>query len=463
MHVLVVERVRVDPAAGEGDHRLHFLLERGRRPADDDSVRGERVRPVELALEPGDVRLHVHDLAVRPLPCLGQRAGLRLVERDAADDPPGQVVAADTVLDQVAGHRRWLVPAPGHRAARELGVRRVLRPGHQDAVGQHGLPGGDGVVEVVRRLGAGVVVERHPVLGADRLGGDEAAVAAGLVGAEPALGGAVTVGVHARPAGVVDSDGEVRPAGDRRGRRDHQLVGRALLAVLGVPFREAGGFQLRRAGGRQRIVPGAADRGVLGGLVRERVRVVLAVRVARVGGLDERERRGRAVHGDRVDGHVRADGHVRRRLPLEVEAEGGQALGGPVGQHDVVARQELVGGGVVNQVHAGVQARVAAVAGVRVDVIGETGQRVRAGEASAACRCATAGLGTPAGDGPARGAGQRGRAQAQAGQQERERDGDGGARAVPGHDRRSLSGLTVTRPRGADGGAVPGSSLLRRK
>ena len=325
------------------------------------------------------------------------------------------------------------------------------RPGHQDAVGEHGLPGVNRVVEVVRGLGARVVVERHPVLGADRLGGHEAAVAAGLVGPEPALGGAVAIGVHARPAGVVDPHGEDRSVGDRRGRRDHQLVGRALLAVLGIPFREAGGLQLRRAGGRQRVVAGAADRIVLRGLVGERVGVVLPVRIARVGGLDERERGRRAVHGDRVDPHVRADGHVGRRPALEVEAEASQALGGPVGQFDVVARQELVGRGVVDQVHIGVQAGVAAVAGVRVNVVPEAGQRVRAGEASAAGPGAPAGPGSPArmgaaGQRPAgagrvpAGAGQRGRAQGEARQEERERDSDCGARSVPGHHRRSLSG-----------------------
>ena len=311
---------------------------------------------------------------------------------------------------------------------RELGVRRMLRPGLQDAVGQHGPAGRDRVVEVIGRLGARVVVERHPVLGADRLGGDEAAVAAWLVGPEPSLGGAVTVGVHARPAGVIDPDGEDRPVRDRRGGRDHQLVRRALLAVLRVPLREAGGLQLRRAGRRQRIVLGSADRVVLGRLVRERVGVIRPVRVARVGRLDEPERGPRAVHRDRADPHVRANGYVRGRPALEVEAEAGQAVGGPVGQDYVVAPQEPVGGGVVDQVHVGVQAGVAAVTGVRVDMIAEAGQRVRPGEASLAGRRRR-----PAGT-RQRG---RARAQAEARQQKRERDGDCGARTVPGHKRRS--------------------------
>ena len=86
----------------------------------------------------------------------------------------------------------------------------------------------------------------------------------------------------------------------------------------------------------------AADRVDLGRLVGPRIRVVLPVRVAGVGGLDERELGRAAVHLDRGDRHVRA-GRLVRRPALEVQAEAGQALGGPVGQHDVVARQELVG------------------------------------------------------------------------------------------------------------------------
>jgi hypothetical protein len=93
------------------------------------------------------------------------------------------------------------------------------------------LPGVDGVVEVVGRLGAGEVVQRHPVLGAHRLGGDEAAVAR----PEPALGGAVPVVVHPGTAGVVDVTVNVAPFRMVRAGRDDELVGRALVAVLRVP------------------------------------------------------------------------------------------------------------------------------------------------------------------------------------------------------------------------------------
>ena len=266
---------------------------------------------------------------------------------------------------------------------REPGGRGVPAGSFQDAVGQHGPARGHGVGEVVGRLGAGVVVQRHPVLGADRLGGDEAAVAPGLVGAEPSLGGAVPVVVHAGPPGVGHGDPERGPAADRRGRRDDQLVGRARGAVARFLRGGIGGGQLGGAGRRERVVVRAANRVDLGGLVRQGVRVVLPVRVAGVGGLDERERGGTAVHPDRGDGHVRA-GRLVHRPALEVQAEAGQALGGPVGERDMVAGQEPVGGGVVDQVHVGVQAGVAAVAGLRVQAGAGRGQGVRPGRAAGA-------------------------------------------------------------------------------
>ena len=94
----------------------------------------------------------------------------------------------------------------------------------------------------------------------------------------------------------------------------------------------------------------AADRVELGCLVRERARVVLPVRIAGIGGLDEAETRRPSVHGDRPDGHVRPRGLVSRSS-LEVQAEAGEALRGPVGEDDVVAGQELVRRGVVDEVH----------------------------------------------------------------------------------------------------------------
>ena len=351
--------------------------------ADDHPVRGKRERPAEHALEPGDVRLHVHDHAVLRLPRRAQRAGLGLVERHAADGALGQVEAADAVLDQVAGDRGGRVPVPGHRAVRELGVRGAPPGSLQDAVGQNGLALGDGVVEVVGGLGGRVVVERHPVLGADRLGGHEAAVTLGLVGPEPSLGGAVPVVVHAGPPGVGHGHPERSAVADRRGRGDDQLVGRARGAVPGVLRGRVGGGQLGSAGRRERVVRRPADRVELGGLVRARVRVVLPVRVAGVGRLDERERRGPAVHPDRGDGHVRTVRLVHRPA-LEVQAEAGQALGGPVGQRDVVAGQEAVAGGVVDQAYRGVHAGVAAVAGLRVQPGAGRGQGVGASGAAAA-------------------------------------------------------------------------------
>ena len=70
---------------------------------------------------------------------------------------------------------------------------------------------------------------------------------------------------------------------------------------------------------------------------------------------------------------------------LEVEAEVGQALRRPVGEDDLVARQEPVARRVVDQVDVRVQARVAAVAGLRVHVV--AGGRQRVGARGAGRRC----------------------------------------------------------------------------
>ena len=238
---------------------------------------------------------------------------------------------------------------PGHRAVRELGVRRMPAGSLQDAVGQHGLARGDGVVEVVGGLGARVVVERHPVLGADRLGGHEAAVTLGLVGPEPSLGGAVPVVVHAGPPGVGHGHPERGAVADRRGRGDDQLVGRARGAVPGVPswpgwWRSARGCRPAGAG---------CGAGPPTGLTSEAWWARGSGSFWPFGspgyvGWTNVNDAGPAVHPDRGDGHVRA-GRLVHRPALEVQAEAGQALGGPVGQRDVVAGQEAVAGGVVDQ------------------------------------------------------------------------------------------------------------------
>src|SRR5262249_46356471 len=101
--------------------------------------------------------------------------------------------------------------------------------------------------------------------------------------------------------------------------------------------------------------------------------------------------RGRpAVDGHRLNGQVRPGRRVDGRA-LEVEAEAGQALRGPVGELDVVARQEPVDGGVVHQVDVGVQAGVAAVTGLRVHVRAGRRGRVRARRAPPAIVGARAG------------------------------------------------------------------------
>ncbi len=173
----------------------------------------------------------------------------------------------------------------------------------------------------------------------------------------------------------------------------------SLLAGHGVPFPDslvAGLVEVSsgvQAGGRG-LWCGPPTGLVCGGLVGQRVRVARAVRVAGVGGLHERERGRAAVDLDRGDRHVRA-GRGVHRPPLEVQAEAGQALGGPVGQRDVVAGQELVGRRVVDQVHVGVQAGVAAVAGVRVQPGAGRGQGVRPGRT--ACRGRAGGGAGPGG------------------------------------------------------------------
>ena len=192
-------------------------------------------------------------------------AALRLVVLDAGGRARAgdQVVGADAVLDQVVRDRLGRAPVPRPRARREVRVRRVDRRGRHAA----SSPTADGgveptispfaiavlptgrVVEVVGRLRRRVVVQRHPRHRADRLGRDEAAVVrrGSRIDAEPALGRAVAVDVDARTAGVVDGDRESRAARDRRGRRDHELVRRALRAVLRVAA------HARRAGRRVRV------------------------------------------------------------------------------------------------------------------------------------------------------------------------------------------------------------------
>jgi len=106
-----------------------------------------------------------------------------------------------------------------------------------------------------------------------------------------------------------------------------------------------------------------------------------------VGGLDERERGGAAFTRTEVTAmYGRGLVHDRRsksRLKL-------LSTGWPGRQRDVVAGEELVGGGVVDQVHVGVHAGVAAVAvsgrGAR-----RAGQRVRAGRAARGPRAGAAG------------------------------------------------------------------------
>ena len=167
----------------------------------------------------------------------------------------------------------------------------------------------------------------------------------------------------------------------------------SLLAGQGVPFREffvSLGQQLRRAGRRQRVVARAADRVGLRRLMRGRVRIVLPVGVARVRRLDEPPPGRAAVHRDRPHVHVRACAGVGGP-PLEVEAEARQALRGAVGEHHPVAGQEPVGGGVVDQVHERVQARVAAVAGLGVDVRARRRQGVSARGAGPAASLRSAG------------------------------------------------------------------------
>src|SRR5581483_10635438 len=226
----------------------HLLVEAGRRGTNDDAARAERVRPVELALKPGDVRLLVDYRLVFLAPGGADGGVLGLIEGNAVQRGPlGQTVVPDAVFDRVAGHTRGGMPVPGDRAMRELAAGRVALDRGRDAVCDHRPAAGDRVGEVVGGLRRGVVVKRHPVLGADGLGRYEAAV----VDTKPALGGAVPVVVDAGPARIADRDAELRPAFERHTGSDHELRRRALGAVQRVSLAGLGGRQLRGARGRQ--------------------------------------------------------------------------------------------------------------------------------------------------------------------------------------------------------------------
>ncbi len=242
-------------------------------------------------------------------------------------------------------------------------------------------------VDVVRRLGGRVVVEGQPGHRARGLRGDHGAVTDRVVVAEPALGAERRVRAHARAPDVVDDDLEVGPAGDRRGRRDDELRREARL--VGRRSVRRG----RRAGRRVRV--GRVDRDRQAGAVRERIGIVLTVRIARVGRLDLLERRRLAVDRDRGDGHVRARSRGARDavLGVEVVAEVGQALRRTLRVLNVVARQEDVRDRVVDREDVGVEAHVAAVAELGPDARARLGERVRAGAAGLGLRGLRRGIG----------------------------------------------------------------------
>jgi hypothetical protein len=159
VHVLVVEHAPPDRTTGEGDHRPHLLFEAGRRGANDDPCRGERVRPVELALEVGDCRLFVHDHQVLLLLGGGDGGVLGLVEGDARGTRVlAEGVVADAVLDQVTGNGGGRGLVPRGRSSRELHTRRIWSGGDEPSAGDGRQSGPDSVIKVVSRLGRGEVV-----------------------------------------------------------------------------------------------------------------------------------------------------------------------------------------------------------------------------------------------------------------------------------------------------------------
>ena len=129
----------------------------------------------------------------------------------------------------------------------------------------------------------------------------------------------------------------------------------------------------------------------------QRVGVVLPIRIAGVGRLDEREGGRVAVDRDRTTVMSGPSAGVGG-LALEVQAEAGQALRGPVGEDDVVAGQEPVRLAVVDQVHGRVDAGVSAVAGLRVQPRPRTRQRVSAGGAAPCALDATTDAAEPSQD-----------------------------------------------------------------
>ena len=186
--------------------------------------------------------------------------------------------------------------------------------------------------------------------------------------------------MHARPARVVHDDGEGRVVLDRRLRGDDQLVRRALGAVERV-----------RGGRSCPAVPASTQ--AAADCCRDRRRGCSATPRAPA----DQGRPGRSGHRGRSAARTRTwpgapftvteptviIGPSARvlRLALEVEAEARQALGRLVGQRHVVSGQEHVRGGVVDHVHVGMHAGVAAVAGLRVHVRASRRQGVRAGRA----------------------------------------------------------------------------------
>src|SRR2546430_3896282 len=124
------------------------------------------------------------------------------------------------------------------------------------------------------RLGGGVVVERHPVFAAQRLGGDEPAVTRRRVGPEPAIRCTVAVQVRAGMTRVVDGDREEdrkstrlnsshsqsrMPASALKKKKREHLGGEA--GELGVPRPSVRPIGDLSPGGRHPLGPGPGRAG----------------------------------------------------------------------------------------------------------------------------------------------------------------------------------------------------------
>lgn len=281
------------------DAGLRLQRVAGRGVRDVAAGTAERVRP-EVAAEPVDDLPGPLHAGARRAVVVAQVLAVRVDDRDAALGGAGRhVEPAHGERGEVGGLRLVLAPVVPRPA--QLRTRRLQR-----AVGDRLGAVRDEHGDVVGRLVERVVVAREPPPG--RLG---------LVGADPAVRGAVPTGEPVRLLGrghpvVAHHDRQGRALGQRRLRRDHQLV----LARGGEGGRHAVDPHLAHVEQEVQVEAGQVLRGlrqegrgalqlVRRGLVLQPQVVVLdvvaAVAVGRVVGVADARRAGGEARGRRRD------------------------------------------------------------------------------------------------------------------------------------------------------------------